>query len=111
MSTVTEKSATETRFARWRNRLVLIPQVLLLWFWAKKYHVNEFRFFVHNYLAVHRSGLFLPKFYHKASKRSKGKFGFLSHVASIAHFLESWDERGIKSQPAIFGGVLSEYLS
>ncbi len=99
MSTVTEKSATETRFARWRNRLVLIPQVLLLWFWAKKYHVNEFRFFVHNYLAVHRSGLFLPKFYHKASKRSKGKFGFLSHVASIAHFLEIGMKEGLNPNP------------
>ena len=99
MSTVTEKSATKTRFARWRNGLVLIPQVLLLWFWARKYHANEFRVFVRDYLAVQRSGLFLPKFYNRVSKRSKGKFGFLSHVASIAHFLEIGVKEGLNPNP------------
>ncbi|MFL2551673.1 MAG: glycosyltransferase [Arenicellales bacterium] len=65
----------------------MIPQVLVLWFWARKYRVKNFRVFVHDVRVILRSGLFLSQHYHGLSKDPKPSHGFFQETRSISHFL------------------------
>ena len=69
------------------QRVVLIPQVLVLWFWARKYRVKNFRVFVRDVRVILRSGLFLSQHYHGLSKDPKPSGGFFQQTNAISHFL------------------------
>ena len=69
------------------QRVVLIPQVLVLWFWARKYRVKNFRAFVHDVRVILRSGLFLAQYYRGASKNPKPGKGFFQQTRLISDFL------------------------
>ena len=81
------------------QRVVLIPQVLVLWFWARKYRVKNFRVFFNEVRVILRSGLFLPQHYHGLSKDPKPSHGFFQETRSISHFLAIGAKEGFDPNP------------
>ena len=81
------------------QRVFLIPQVLVLWIWARKYRVKHFRVFAHEALVIRKSGLFLPQYYHGVSKNPKPSSGFFQQLRLISHFLAIGAKEGFKPNP------------
>ena len=79
------------------HRVFLIPQVLVLWFWAKKYRVKHLRIFVHDVLLIRRSGLFLLQYY--VGVPPKPGTGFLRELHAIAHFVSTGAQEGLDPNP------------
>ena len=81
------------------QRIVLIPQVLVLWFWAKKYRIKHFRVFVHDVLLIRRSGLFLLLYYTKDPRKPKASLGFFRELCAISHFVSIGAQEGLDPNP------------
>ena len=81
------------------HRVFLIPQVLVLWFWAKKYRVKRFRVFVHDVLLIRRSGLFLMQHYPGVPRKLKPSVGFFRRLRVISHFVSVGAQEGLDPNP------------
>ncbi|HAA36772.1 MAG TPA: hypothetical protein DCE12_08150 [Gammaproteobacteria bacterium] len=85
--------------ARNLHRVFLIPQVLVLWFWAKKYRVKHFRAFVQDVLLIRRSGLFLLQYYSGVSRTPKPSVGTIRELRAISHFVSTGAQQGLDPNP------------
>ena len=85
--------------ARNLHRFFLIPQVLVVWFWAKKYRAKHLRAFVHDVLLIRRSGLFLMQHYTGVPGRSRPTTGFFQQVRAISHFLSIGAQESLDPNP------------
>ena len=83
--------------ARNLHRIFLIPQVLVLWFWAKKYRVKHLRIFVHDALLIRRSGLFLSQYYRGVPPNPGA--GFFRELHAISHFISTGAQEGLDPNP------------
>ena len=83
--------------ARNLRRVFLIPQVLFLWFWAKKYRVKHLRIFVHDVLLIRRSGLFLLQYYRGVPPKPGA--GFFRQLHAISHFVSTGAQEGLDPNP------------
>jgi glycosyltransferase involved in cell wall biosynthesis len=81
------------------QRVYLISQVSVLWFWARRYRVKNFRVFVHDVLVILRSGLFLTEYYTGISSNRKPSRGFFQQTRLISHFLEIGAKEGFDPNP------------
>jgi len=79
------------------HRVFLIPQVLVLWFWAKQYRATHLRIFVHDVLLIRRSGLFLLQYYRGVPP--KPGTGFFRELHAISHFVSSGAQEGLDPNP------------
>ena len=79
------------------HRVFLIPQVLVLWFLAKKYRVKHLRIFVHDVLLIRRSGLFLSQYYRGV--QSETGAGFFRELHAISHFVSTGAQQGLDPNP------------
>ena len=83
--------------ARNLRRVFLIPQLLVLWFWAKKYRVKHLRIFVHDALLIRRSGLLLSQYY--VGVPPKPGTGFFRELHAISHFVSIGAQEGLDPNP------------
>ena len=79
------------------HRVFLLPQVLVLWFLAKKYRVRHLRIFVHDVLLIRRSGLFLLQYYRGVPPESDA--GFFRELQAISHFVSTGAQEGLDPNP------------
>ena len=79
------------------HRVFLLPQVLVLWFLAKKYGVKHLRIFVHDVLLIRRSGLFLLQYYRGVPPESDA--GFFRELQAISHFVSTGAQEGLDPNP------------
>ena len=85
--------------ARNLRRVFLTPEVLVLWFWAKKYRVKHFRAFVQDVLSIRRSGLFLWQYYSGVSCIPKPRVGTFRELRAISHFVSTGAQQGLDPNP------------
>ena len=81
------------------QKTLLAASAPVLWFWAKKYQVKNFRAFMHDVLAIHRSGLFFAEYYQGIPKGARSTPSFFSQIGPIAHFLEIGAKESLDPNP------------
>ena len=79
------------------HRVFLLPQVLVLWFLAKKYGVKHLRIFFHDVLLIRRSGLFLSQYYRGVPPEPG--VGFFRELHAISHFVSNGAQEGLDPNP------------